>query len=282
MNRFKTIIAVLCLCGGSGIVGGVVMGIPSAFAADSAAIRLHAAGSLRGAMTDIAKAYSAAYGTPIEAVFGASGELGNRLAKGEPGDVFASADMGNPEALTQAGKAGPTVLFARNHLCAIARPGLNATSSNLLATLLNPSVKVGTSTPKNDPGGDYAWAMFQKADAQQPGSRAILEAKAVKIGNLPGSLPVPPGTTNAVAWLFREKRADIFLSYCTGGSAAAAELPGVTIVPLPPALAVTAGYGLTVLKGANQDGGAQLALFILSPAGQRILAEHGFDAPLLP
>lgn len=92
---------------------------------------------------------------------------------------------------------------------------------------------------------------------------------------------MPPSTTNAVAWLFREKRADIFLSYCTNGSAAAAELPGVTTNSLPPSLAVTAGYGLTVLKGANKDA-AQFALFILSPAGQKILADHGFDAPLLP
>jgi molybdate transport system substrate-binding protein len=256
--------------------------VTSDFAADSGAIRLYAAGSLRAAMTDIVNAYSTTYGTPVETVFGGSGALGDRLAKGESGDVFASADMGNPEALTQAGKAWPTVLFARNHLCAIARPGLDATPSNLLATLLRPSVKVATSTPKDDPGGDYAWGMFQNADAQQAGSRATLEAKAVKIGNVPGSLPIPPGTTNAVAWLFREKRADIFLSYCTNGGAAAAELPGVTIISLPPALAVTAGYGLTVLKGANKEEAARLAFFILSPTGQRILAEHGFDAPLMP
>jgi molybdate transport system substrate-binding protein len=59
-------------------------------------------------------------------------------------------------------------------------------------------------------------------------------------------------------------------------------LPGVTIISLQPALAVVAGCRLTVLKGANKDGAAQLALFILSPAGQTILAGHGFDAPLLP
>jgi ABC-type molybdate transport system substrate-binding protein len=233
-------------------------------------------------MTDIDKAYSATYGMPVEAVFGGSGALEDRLAKGEPGDVFASADMGNPQALTLAGRAGPTVLFARNHLCAILRPGLDATPATILATMLDPSVKVGTSTPKNDPGGDYAWAMFQKADAQRPGSRATLEAKALKIGNVPGSLPIPPGTTNAVAWLFREKRADIFLSYCTNGRDAAAELPGITTIQLPTALAVEAGYGLTVLKGSSKDGAAQLALFILSPAGQKILADHGFEAPLLP
>lgn len=259
-----------------------LLAIAPAAATDAPVLRLHAAGSLRTAMSDIAKAYSAAYGIQVEAIYGPSGGLADRLAKGEPGDVFASADMGNPQALTLAGKAGPTVLFARNHLCAILRPGLEATPATLLDTMLEPSVTVATSTPKYDPGGDYAFLMFQRADVLRLGSRATLEAKALKIGNVAGSLPIPPSATNAVAWLFREKRADIFLSYCTNVSAAAAEMPGITSVNPPPALAVEASYGLTILNGANADKAARFALYILSPAGQRILAEHGFDAPLLP
>src|SRR5665213_130427 len=202
----------------SGLLG-ISVAISSAAAAAVPALRVYAAGSLRAPMTDLAKAYSHAYGAHIEFICGGSGGLRERLEQGEPGDVFASADLGNAQALTEAGKAGPTVLFARNHLCAIVRPGLAATPQTLLATLLDPAVKVATSTPKNDPGGDYAWAMFRKADSLKPGSRAVLEAKAVKIGAVPGSLAIPPGTSNAVAWLFREKRADIFISYCTGGPA---------------------------------------------------------------
>jgi molybdate transport system substrate-binding protein len=254
----------------------------SSIAADTSVVRLHAAGSLRAAMTDIAKSYSETYGTRVEPVYGGSGALQERLSKGEAGDVFASADMGNPQTLTDAGKAGPTVLFARNHLCALLRPGLKATPVTLLATMLDPTIKIGTSTPKNDPGGDYAWAVFQKADLERPGSRATLEAKAIKIGNVPGSLAVPTTATNAVVWLFQEKRADIFLSYCTGTAAATKESPGITVLPLPPALSVEAHYGLTVLSGANKDQAGQFALYILSPAGQKILAQHGFDAPSLP
>jgi molybdate transport system substrate-binding protein len=250
-------------------------------AADDSTVRLHAAGSLRAAMTEIGKAYTEAYGVPVEASFGGSGLLKERLTNGEPGDVFASADMGNPQSLTQAGKAGPTVLFAHNHLCAIVRPGLRASSATLLTTLLDPKVKLGTSTPIADPAGDYAWALFKKADALRPGSRATLEAKAIKIGTVPGSLAVPRGVSNGVAWLFKEKRADVFLAYCTGGSAVAQELPGTTTIQLPAALAVEASYGLTILNSANQERAAQLALFILSSAGQKILAQHGFDAPLL-
>jgi ABC-type molybdate transport system substrate-binding protein len=260
----------------------MVLVASTGFAADAPTVRLHSAGSLRAAMTDIAAAYTSAYGATVQPVYGASGGLGDRLAKGEAGDVFTSADMGYPEALTKAGISGPTVLFARNHLCAILRPGLQATPETVLATLLRPDIKIGTSSPDNDPGGAYAWAMFKKADNAKPGSRAKLEAKALKMGSAPGQLSVPPNTKNAMAWLLQEKKLDAFLSYCTNGHAAAEQIPGIKTVELPPELAVTADYGLTVLKSANQEQGAQFALFILSPTGQKVLAEHGFDAPLQP
>jgi len=259
-----------------------VLATSTGFAADAPTVRLHSAGSLRAAMTDIAVAYNSAYGASIEPVYGASGGLGDRLAKGEAGDVFTSADMDYPEALTKAGISGPTVLFARNHLCAILRPGLQATPKTVLTTLLRPDIKIGTSSPDNDPGGAYAWAMFKKADDVKPGSRAKLEAKALKMGSPEGPLSVPPNTKNAMVWLFQQKKLDAVLSYCTNGHAAAEQMPGINTLELPPELAVTADYGLTVLKSANQERGAQFALFILSPAGQKILAEHGFDAPLQP
>jgi molybdate transport system substrate-binding protein len=256
--------------------------VSAALAAESTPIRLYSAGSLRAAMTDIAAAYTSIYHVSVEPVYGASGALSDRLARGEAGDIFTSADMGYPEVLTQAGKSGPTVLFARNHLCAILRPGLKATSNTLLATLLNPAIKLGTSLPGNDPGGAYAWEMFKRADAARPGSRATLEGKALKIGNEPGMLAVPPNTRNAMVWLLQTQRLDIFLSYCTNGHAAEPDLPGLSTVTLPPELSVIANEGLTVIKGANEEQANQFALFILSPAGQKILADHGFDAPLQP
>jgi len=132
-------------------------------------VRLHAAGSLKPAMNEIAAAFTAAYGIAVRAEFGASGLLRERLEEGEAGDVFASADMGNPLALMRAGEAGPVVLFARNRLCAIVRPGLAVTPATLLATMLDPAIKLGTSTPKADPSGDYAWAIFGKAETGGPG-----------------------------------------------------------------------------------------------------------------
>ena len=102
-----------------------------------------------------------------------------RIESGEPATVFASADFGHPKKLFDEGKADPPVVFVRNRLCLLARPGLAVDMADPLAAMLDPANKLGTSTPKNDPSGDYAWALFAKADALRPGARAALEAKAL-------------------------------------------------------------------------------------------------------
>ena len=70
-------------------------------------VRLYAAGSLKAALSDVAKAYEEAYGAPVEAEFAASGLLRERIEGGAPADVFASADMGHPGRLMAAGWGGP-------------------------------------------------------------------------------------------------------------------------------------------------------------------------------
>jgi ABC-type molybdate transport system substrate-binding protein len=188
--------------------------IPFDAVARDGVVRLYAAGSLRPALTDIIAAFQKAQAIKVEPTFGASGLLGERLPSGEQGDLFASADMGQPLALQAAGKAGPVVLFARNRLCALVRPNLDVTSETVLSAMLDPAVRLGTSTPKADPSGDYAWEVFRRADAVQPGSRERLEAKAIKLTGGPAA-PQPPPDRNVYAWHIAENRADLFLAYCT-------------------------------------------------------------------
>jgi ABC-type molybdate transport system substrate-binding protein len=124
-------------------------------AASAQPVRVHAAGSLRAALEEAGRAYGdERSGAEVSFVFGASGLLRERLAAGEATDVFASANMEHPRALAEAGKAGRVRMFARNRLCALARPEAKAASSNLLERMLDPAIKLGTSTPKADPSGD--------------------------------------------------------------------------------------------------------------------------------
>jgi ABC-type molybdate transport system substrate-binding protein len=124
-----------------------------------------AAGSLRAALVEAGREFELARpGTSVPFTFGASGLLKDRLLAGETADVFASANMEHPEALSRAGKAGPTQRFARNAMCALVRPGLEVTSSDLVQRMLEPAIKLGTSTPLADPSGDYAWQMFRRIE----------------------------------------------------------------------------------------------------------------------
>ncbi len=240
-------------------------------------VLLHAAGSLRAALTEVTKAFSAETGLPVRAIFGASGLLRERIETGEPAEVFASADRGNPEALANAGRSGPVTSFARNALCAFTRPEVAATTGTLLARMLDPAIRLGTSTPKADPSGDYAWQLFAKAEALQPGAKAALEAKALQLTGGPTS-PRGPEGRNLYGHVLASGQADIFLAYCTNAGPIAAEEPALKQVALPSALVVGADYGLTLVNGASPNAG-RLAMFIASPAGQAILGRHGFAAP---
>lgn len=246
------------------------------------AVRVYAAGSLRGALMAIAERFTTQHAIPVRFEFGASGLLRERLERGEAADVFASANMEHPASLAAARKAGPVVLFARNELCALVRDGVPATSTTLLDVLLDPAINVGTSTPKADPSGDYAWELFRKAEDVRTGSRAKLEQKALQLtGGAPTSVQAPAGT-GIYAHVIQQRLADVFLTYCTNARGAVETLRGGSVVALPPALRVGADYGLTVPNGAQADKALKMVMFILSPDGQEILARHGFTAPTRP
>jgi molybdate transport system substrate-binding protein len=252
----------------------IIIGSLTVTSAHADTIHLYAAGSLKAALTDVVKAYAAASGNKIEPKYGASGLLKDEIAGGAKADVFASANIQNPQALHDAGKSGPVLLFARNKMCALVRPGLAVDSANLLARMLDANVKLGTSTPKADPAGDYAFEVFIKAEATKPGAQAALEAKALLLTGGATSAQPPAGRT-VYGWHIAEGRADIFLTYCTNAVIAQKENPGQQVVALPDNLSVGADYGLTVMNGTTPAAQA-FADYIVSASGLMILERYGF------
>ena len=251
--------------------------VPGALMADTAPVQVYAAGSLREAFTEIARDHEARTGQKVALTFGASGLLRERIDKGEPAQVFASADTDHPQRLAaREGWHAPAV-FTRNELCALTSEQIKATPDTLLATLLRSDVRVGTSTPKADPSGDYAWAMFRKADVLLPGAYAQLDAKASKLTGGADS-PKPPAGQGTYAWVMGQRQADVFLTYCTNAVAAQAEVPRLRVVQLPAALQVGAAYGLTVRTGASAAAQA-FARALQEPAAQAVLQRLGFGAP---
>lgn len=248
--------------------------IAVADAAHADTVHLYAAGSLRAALSEVGKAFEAESGYKVQAKFGPSGLLKDEIAGGAKADVFASANMEHPQALSSAGKGGPVLLFARNRLCALVKPGLKVDTATVLERMLDPAVKLATSTPKADPSGDYAFEVFRKAEPIKSGARMALEQKALQLSGGPSSA-APPQGRSVYGWHVAEGRADIYLAYCTAAREAQKQNADQQIVELPDNISVGADYGLTVITGATPIA-ARLAQFILSAAGQKALAGYGF------
>ena len=240
-------------------------------------VQVYAAGSLRDALTEIARDHEARTGQKVVLTFAASGLLRERIEQGAPAQVFASADTKHPQRLVNKGQWQAPVVFTRNTLCALAQGTVAVTPDTLLSTMLQPQVRLGISTPKADPAGDYAWALFQKAEALQPGATARLEAKALQLTGGANSAQAPAGR-NTYAWVMEQNRADVFLTYCTNAVAARAEVPSLQVVAVPEALQVGAAYGLTVRAGAPAQAQA-FAQAVLQPPAQAVFRRLGFAAP---
>jgi ABC-type molybdate transport system substrate-binding protein len=245
--------------------------------AASNVIQVYAAGSLREALTSIAGGYQDRTGQKVALTFGASGLLRERIEKGEPAAIFASADTLHPQRLAAAGNWLAPVVFVRNSMCALTSEKLAAESSSLLSLMLKPQVRVGTSTPRSDPSGDYAWALFNKAEEIQPGAFNALDAKALKLTGAANS-PQPPAGRSFYAWAMDEGQADVFLTYCTNAVAAQVEVPRLKVVQMPAELQVGAAYALTVSKSAN-PAAAAFARTLLEPTAQAVFNRFGFARP---
>ncbi|CAO3359303.1 extracellular solute-binding protein [Azospirillum palustre] len=240
---------------------------------------LYGAGSLRGAMTAIAADYAKATGNSVRTAFGPSGLMRDRIEAGEAVDLFTSADMGHALTLRKDGRAAAAVMFTRNRLCAFAKPEARLEPASFAERLLDPSVRIGTSTPKADPGGDYTWEMFQRIGRHHLGAFAILDAKAKKI--VGGSTAADPSDPDPIASAFARGDITVMIAYCSGAEQRRQATPDLQVVPVPPPYATGPEYGLAITS-LQKPAAVGLMLAILSPEGQATLARFGFDPVGLP
>ena len=142
--------------------------------------------------------------------------------------------------------------------------------------MLDPAIKLGTSTPVADPSGDYAWQVFQRIE-QGGVADAFnrLSAQGATADRRAASPPPPPGPESVYGNWVAQGGADIFITYCTNATIAQREQPQLRVVAVPEAINVAASYGIAALDGASKAG-KEFVAFVLGPRGQAILASHGF------
>jgi ABC-type molybdate transport system substrate-binding protein len=251
---------------------------PASRASADDALVLYGAGSLREAMTEIGTLFEKTHGVTVRGEFGASGRMRERIEAGDKVDLFTSADIGHAVKLVKDGRAAVMAMFAQNALCLLT-PAQAGTSADPLDALLKEGVRIGVSPAKIDPLGDYTVELFKVADGLRKGSGATLQARAVTIDNPPGAPPAKSGDSMLDA--LRDGRINLAIVYCSGRGRYARLDPSLTMSEFPPELSVGPQYGLAVLKDPKPQA-LLLALTILSPEGQAVLAKAGFKPIGLP
>lgn len=238
-------------------------------------LRLFAAGSLRLAMDELIDVYAAEHGERLQPVYGPSGALRKQIQGGDVPELFASAAVEHVEALHSAGILRSNTVFARNSLCLIARPGIHLDESNLIDRILDPNLRLGTSTPQFDPAGDYTWQLFRAVDTQRPGAFKTLSEKAVQ---LTGIAVDKKQKTLPYAAIFEDNKADVFISYCSNAAATSKAVPGLSWMRFPDSVNNSGTYSIGAAKGAGSEADRFIE-FVSAARGQSILARYGFQGP---
>jgi molybdate transport system substrate-binding protein len=260
VNRLPRALAVLA------VLGLTLAGCAAPNSADTGAtgdsrgaqtLSVYAAASLTGAFDELAALLEDQDpSVDVQITYDGSSTLATQIAAGAPADVFASADQNNMQPLRDDGLTGPATLFAGNTL--------------RIAVALGNPLEIDT-----------------LADLARPGVITVLCAAQVPCGAASAALLADSGVSlspaseeqnvTAVVTKVAGGEADAGLVYATDVAANPGRVEGVTPSG---ADAVVSRYPIAVVAdSAHADAAQAFVDLVLSPAGQAVLAAHGFLAP---
>jgi molybdate transport system substrate-binding protein len=237
------------------------LALPTACGSDDSGtttLTVSAASSLRPALTAYAERFD---GARARLSFAGSDELAAQIRQGARPDVFASADVEQPDALHAAGLVERPVVVARNRLViAVAADAERIESINDLA---RPGVTLAIGS-ESVPVGRYARAAIAQLGPER--SRAVLanvRSNEPDVGGVVGKL-----TQGAV---------DAGFVYATDVAAARGQ---IRAIELPRELRTSAPYGVAVVTGGrNPEAARRFVAGLRDGPGAQILRETGFEAP---
>ena len=229
----------------------------------AASLTVSAASSLTHAFREIAQGYQVQYpDAKILLNVGASGALLQQMAKGAPVDVFASADQ---ETMDQAERQGLVVAsdrrdFARNSLVLVT-PVDSQLAIHSLEDLRQPRVqRMAMGNPASVPVGRYARHALHAAKLWP-----ALQAKTISTQNVRQSL-------DYVA------RGEVDAAFVYGSDAALMKDKVKVALNVPLDIAIRYPVAKTIASAQGEEARRFIG-YLASPAGQAILARHGFQKP---
>lgn len=224
----------------------------------SSHVMVFAASSLKKAFTEIGQQYMAEHaGEEVEFSFAGSSDLLTQLTNGAPAQVFAPADTATMDkAVTGGLTEGLPMAFATNTLTIVVTPG-NPKGVTSLRSLTDGDLAVAVCAPQVPCG-----AAAMKAEA----------AAGVRIAPVSEESQVSDVLTKVTSG-----QADAGLVYATDAIAAGS---AVTAIAFPESAAAVNTYSLALLRGtAKSEPARAFRDFVVSPAGEKILAAAGFGKP---
>jgi molybdate transport system substrate-binding protein len=257
MRRFALIAAGLATVAAAGCSSSSSSTPSSGSSPATGTITVFAAASLTEAFTKIGQQFQAAHkGDTVKFSFGPSSGLATQITSGAPADVFASASPGTMQDVVSAGDASNPQNFAKN-FAEVAVPPNNPANVDSVNDLAKHSVKVALCQPQV-PCGSVAAEVFKNAGITvkpftlQPDVKSVLTQ--VETGNV-----------------------DAGMVYVTDVMAAGSKAKGVTI---PASDNASTLYPIATVSSSNHKSIAQqFVAYVLSPAGQQVLAAAGFQKP---
>ena len=255
MRRFAVILAALVAVAAAGCSSS--SSTSSTPSSSTGTITVFAAASLMQTFTQLGKQFEAAHkGDTVKFSFGPSSGLATEITSGAPADVFASASPATMDVVVKAGDAASPQNFAKN-VMEVAVPPNNPANVTSVTDLAKSSVKVALCQP-TVPCGVVAAEVFKNAGITVKPVTLQADVKSVltqvELGNV-----------------------DAGMVYVTDVMAAGSKAKGVTIAASDNASTL---YPIATISSSKHKSEAQAFInYVLSPAGQQVLAAAGFQKP---
>jgi molybdate transport system substrate-binding protein len=251
--------------------------LSAAPAAGEDELTLFAAASMSDAMTDAAKAFTAAGGPPVKLAFGSSSTLAKQIENGAPANLYISADLQWMDYLAERGLIVEDSRFnlAGNALVLIAAKESNlaidlAAGADIAGALEGGKLAIGD--PEHVPAGRYA-----KAALDYLGLWQAVEDSTVFVGDVRAALAFVERAEVAAGIVYATD------ARISDGVRVVASFPADSHAPIVYPVALIDGHAQGFAQGFAQGlapGFAQAFLdFLGSDAGAEILRGHGFVVP---
>ena len=235
----------------------------------SGEINVFAAASLTGAFTELGNTFQTSHpNTKINFNFAGSDQLATQITQGAPADVFASANSKQMQLVVDAGMIDGSMRqpFARNRLIVV-YPQSNPAQIQSLQDLAKPKLKLVLASA-SVPVGNYALDFLAKASALPEYGASYSPTVLLNVVSYENNV-------KAVLSKVSLGEADAGIVYNT--DAASISDGSIGTLAIPDQLNTIATYPIAIIQNSANPPLAQAFVdFVLTPAGQQILARYGF------